>query len=229
MPRKYKLKPLNLRSMEEILSKPRTEEEITRALKSHSSHGLDILYAEFLLRAFRREKNSCDRQEMQARLDALLSRMESRQPVIKIGPKDDPEHITLTINMFASEAEIRYELDSAISKLMFERMMLKHEHPEHFPIEPWTGQGKDTLKTLKSLQNILDWYDENHEKDIISIVSHMFGEQATKCDEEFNRKKQLAYELQRQAETCLDAAKRGSFPPVSLTRARSKRPPKKAK
>jgi hypothetical protein len=112
---------------------------------------------------------------------------------------------------------------------LLKRTFLKSKEPQNFMKEIPIKQGRDVKKYVNGIQSALDWYDKYKDKDICLIVAEEYGEEATRDDIVYNRKKNMVYERQRQAETCLQAAKSGNFPPSSLTEARTKRPRKKSK
>jgi hypothetical protein len=138
----------------------------------------------------------------------------------------DPTKATITVNLFAPKEEINLGLKYAIERLLFERTILHAKSREDFYAEIRITKGKDADKILSSLRDLLGWYDKYKDLPVAAIVVDMYGEEATRDDREFNRKKQTVYEKQRQAETCIRSAQLGIFPPHNLTRARSKRPRK---
>jgi hypothetical protein len=229
MPRKTTLKPHKLSFLEKTIKDyieiPHKVNKKRIALES--SQELELLYCQWLLRAIRVEQDKSAKQEMENRLDISLTNLKANWNKASVTvDKSNLSNIVITINIFASEQEIKQGIDNIMSELLCNRIMLLGESPELFPKELQIKQGTDAVKIINSLREILEWYDQHGHKDIYSIVKDMYNEEATR-DDLFNKKKQVPYERQRQAETCLNAARLGTFPPTNLTRARSKRPPKK--
>ncbi|RII26679.1 MAG: hypothetical protein CXR31_09720 [Geobacter sp.] len=201
------------------------KEVLKRSRESQAGFQCDLLYAQWLLRAIRREGNTQDCREMEARLDKILTHLESMEDApVKIGPIDNPEAVTVTVNLYQSKVGLKRQLDDATSYLMLQRTFLKIDHPDRFPKEPKLGQGTDITKKLTALQSILDWYDKNNGKHVYQATMEKYGEESVQDDNKYNSKKQAYYERLRQAETCLLAAKSGVFPPPNLTGARKKSP-----
>ena len=253
MPKKKKNKDFSFLKMSipeylDSLKTPKSLLEEAKNLDKISHHyRLDLLYAEWIHRAMQKDFYDAIEQSSPKLVDGYLE-MENRHNIIidrlkrgwkqavKLSTIDISAEIlggwsntTIHIDIYASEEEIRQGVKKALSELLLKRTFLKSKEPQNFMKEIPIKQGRDVKKYVNGIQSALDWYDKYKDKDNCLIVAEEYGEEATRDDIVYNRKKNMVYERQRQAETCLQAAKSGNFPPSSLTEARTKRPRKKSK
>lgn len=249
MPRKPKepkpQRPLTLRDFAGLPAEKSSKKIETQDLLCESfrrNNKLQRLYIEWLQRAIDNEKPENRDYELLLHkylaMEKHIHRAESVDFVcdndcksVRLGhisyDVSDPTKATITVNLFSSREEVDIGLKYVAKRLLFERTMLQVKSKGEFPPEIRVRQGVDAEKIMKSLDDLLQWYDKYKDLPVTAIVADMSGEEATRDDREYNRRKQAVYEKQRLAETCMEAARRGIFPPRNLTRARSKRPKSK--